>query len=1088
MVKRVSVFLLAALLTAATATYAQTSRGTVTGTVSDPNGAVIAGATVTLLNTQTNQTRTTTTNEAGLYRFDAVDLGIYDLSISADGFKPVSIRSIQVQANRIATFDVQLEIGTTSVVVDVNASATEILQKSDAVRGGNFTPRQVTQLPSSGLNPYDFARLLPGVVTATGGASFGNASQFSVNGQRPRGNNYLIDGTENNDISVTGPATQINNDDAIAEVSVQTGLFSAEFGRAGGGIFNLITKSGTNEFHGTARWLISSQAFNATTNGQRLAGLSKPPVFTENIFGGTIGGPLPLPHFGEGGPVVINGRDRTFFFFGIQWDRYRSTANFGPFRVPTEAGVARLRQLFPPGTNPRVDLYLSAIGAARGVTTLRNIALGVGPTGTGSVIDRGQIETGLIGVSAGQKSNDRQYVIRIDHSINERHKLAFRYLDDDSITTPSAMNSPFFTTDFNGISRNFLVTYTWIVNPTITNELRVSPYGKIDFEFPISPSDPPLAFTLQRIAISEVSGIGINTNIPQFRRANNYLVQDTMTKVFGAHTFRFGVELLWQRARQRPPFNERGSFTFNAGGGYTGFANFIDNFSGPSGNANINFGTPFYRPNLFRHSYFFQDTWKATPNLTLTLGLRYENFGQPANSAFKYPAFAGFDPAKFLIPNRVEVDNNNFGPVVGFAYSPQFDSGVLGYLLRKDRSVIRGGYQVSYDTFFNNMLSNIAADSPNNTSTTTTAPSSGRGLANFYPGALPTTPRTPTPLDSQTSVFNPKIRNPYTQRWSLGLQRQLPLDLVMDISYVGSAGRKLFVTEDLNPVVNPTTGARLYPNLGIRRYRSSGANSDYHAMQLRVDRRFARGFQVNASYTWSKLIDQISEIFATGQTNSALASVPAFQGGLKLDRAVSDYHRAHRLTISYIWEIPGPTRGFLGQVLGGWQITGITVFQSGAPFTIVNGLDRNGDGVTTSDRPDVGNPNAPHNTRAQVVATSVCATGLRNPDTGQCVTRNDVYVIQVPAGSGFPGAATLGRNTERSKPVENFDMSFFKIFRLRENVKLEYRLETFNIFNHPQFTGVPPSDVTSTQAGSFLNYNLIDGGGRTMRMGLKLIF
>ncbi|MBX5477856.1 MAG: TonB-dependent receptor [Pyrinomonas methylaliphatogenes] len=1088
MVKRVSVLLLAALLTAAAATYAQTSRGTVTGTVSDPNGAVIAGATVTLLNTQTNQTRTTTTNEAGLYRFDAVDLGIYDLSISADGFKPVSIRSIQVQANRIATFDVQLEIGTTSVVVDVNASATEILQKSDAVRGGNFTPRQVTQLPSSGLNPYDFARLLPGVVTATGGASFGNASQFSVNGQRPRGNNYLIDGTENNDISVTGPATQINNDDAIAEVSVQTGLFSAEFGRAGGGIFNLITKSGTNEFHGTARWLISSQAFNATTNGQRLAGLSKPPVFTENIFGGTIGGPLPLPHFGEGGPVVINGRDRTFFFFGIQWDRYRSTANFGPFRVPTEAGVARLRQLFPAGTNPRVDLYLNAIGAARGVTTLRNIALGVGPTGTGAVIDRGQIETGLIGISAGQKSNDRQYVIRIDHSINERHKLAFRYLDDDSITTPSAMNSPFFTTDFNGISRNFLVTYTWIVNPTITNELRVSPYGKIDFEFPISPSDPPLAFTLQRIAISEVSGIGINTNIPQFRRANNYLVQDTMTKVFGAHTFRFGVELLWQRARQRPPFNERGSFTFNPGGGYTGLANFIDNFSGSSGNANINFGTPFYRPNLFRHSYFFQDTWKATPNLTLTLGLRYENFGQPANSAFKYPAFAGFDPARFLIPNKVEVDNNNFGPVVGFAYSPGFDSGILGHLLRKDRSVIRGGYQVSYDTFFNNMLSNIAADSPNNTSTTTTAPSSGRGLANFYPGALPATPRTPTPLDSQTSVFNPKIRNPYTQRWSLGVQRQLPLDLVMDLSYVGSAGRKLFVTEDLNPVVNPATGARLYPNLGIRRYRSSGANSDYHAMQLRVDRRFARGFQVNASYTWSKLIDQISEIFATGQTNSALASVPAFQGGLKLDRAVSDYHRAHRLTISYIWEIPGPTRGFLGQVLGGWQITGITVFQSGAPFTIVNGLDRNGDGITTSDRPDVGNPNAPHNTRAQVVATSVCATGLRNPDTGQCVTRNDVYVIQVPAGSGFPGAATLGRNTERSKPVENFDMSFFKIFRLRENIKLEYRLETFNIFNHPQFTGVPSNDVTSTQAGSFLNYNLIDGGGRTMRMGLKLIF
>ena len=1080
--------LLVIFLLAVSSASAQTSRGTVTGTVTDQNGAVVVGATVTITNTATNQTRTTTTNEAGLYRFDAVDLGVYDIAISATGFKPVSIRAVQVQANRATTFDVQLEVGTTAVVVDVSASTGELLQRSDSVRGGNFTPRQVTSLPTASLNPYDLARLLPGVATPTGGASFGNASQFSVNGQRPRGNNYLIDGTENNDISVTGPATQINNDDAIAEVSVQTGLFSAEFGRAGGGVFNLITKSGTNEFHGTARYLIASQAFNATTNGQRLSGLTKPPVFTEHIFGATIGGPLYLPRFGEGGPAVISGRDRTFFFFGIQWDRRRSTANFGPFRVPTEAGVARLRQLFPPGTNPRVDLYLNAIGAARGVTTLRNVALGVGPTGTGAVIDRGNIETGLIGVSAGQKSNDRQYVIRLDHSFNERHKLSARYLDDDSITTPSAMNSPFFTTEFNGISRNLLFTYTWVVNPTITNELRVSPYGKIGFEFPISPSAPPLAFTLQRIGFSELSGIGINTNIPQFRRANNYLVQDTMTKVYGEHTFRFGVELLWQRARQRPPFNERGSFTFNAGGGYTGFANFIDNFSGPSGAANINFGTPFYRPNLFRHSYFFQDTWKTTPNLTLTLGLRYENFGQPANSAFKYPAFAGFDPAKFLVPNRVEVDNNNFGPVVGFAYSPAFETGLLGRLFGRDRSVVRGGYQVSYDTFFNNMLSNIAADSPNNTSATTTAPSSGRGLPSFYPGALPSTPRTPTPLDSQTSVFNPRIRNPYTQRWSLGLQRQLPLDLVVDLAYVGSAGRKLFVTEDLNPVVNPTTGARLYPNLGIRRYRSSGANSNYHSMRLRVDRRFAQGFQVNTAYTWSKLTDQISEIFATGQTASALASVPAFQGGLKLDYGVSDYHRAHRLTVSYIWDLPGPQRGLLAQVFGGWRITGVTVLQSGAPFTIVNGLDRNGDGITASDRPDLGNPRAPRNTRAQVVATSVCATGLRNPDTGQCVTRNDVYVVQAPAGSGFPGPATLGRNTERSKPVENFDMSFFKLFRLTERMRLEYRLEAFNIFNHPQFTGVPPNDVTATQAGSFLNYDLIDGGGRSMRMGLKLIF
>ncbi|MGH9906434.1 MAG: hypothetical protein ACRD8U_12735, partial [Pyrinomonadaceae bacterium] len=362
----------------------------------------------------------------------------------------------------------------------------------------------------------------------------------------------------------------------------------------------------------------------------------------------------------------------------------------------------------------------------------------------------------------------------------------------------------------------------------------------------------------------------------------------------------------------------------------------------------------------------------------------------------------------------------------------------------------------------------------------------------------PSTAPAITPLLSQTAVFNPNIRNPYTQRWSLGIQRELPMGLIVDASYVGSGGRKLFVSEDLNPVVNPSTTpvTRLFTNLGVRRWRSSGANSNYHSGQLRVDKRLSKGFQFGASYTWSKLTDQISEVFATDQTASSLASVPVPLGGLKLDYAPSDYHRKHRFTLNYVWDLPGPSTGFLGQVLGGWQVGGITVFQSGAPFTIANGVDRNGDGQTGPDRPDLANPNAPHNTRAVVAsaASDPCrlaapgGTGLRNPDTGLCVTRNDVYVVQAAANSGFPGAATLGRNTERSNPIENFDMTFFKIFRVRENLKLEYRIDAFNVFNHPQFSGIPGVNVTDTSPGSFLNYNQINGGGRTMQMGLKIIF
>jgi hypothetical protein len=213
-----------------------------------------------------------------------------------------------------------------------------------------------------------------------------------------------------------------------------------------------------------------------------------------------------------------------------------------------------------------------------------------------------------------------------------------------------------------------------------------------------------------------------------------------------------------------------------------------------------------------------------------------------------------------------------------------------------------------------------------------------------------------------------------------------------------------------------------------------------------------------------------------------------------LDWAQSDYDRTHRFVTSFVWDVPifRNQSDWTGKILGGWQLNGVVSFQSGAPFTISNGRDRNGDGQVAPDRPDLGNPNVAHSLRAVVVGAATCATGLQNPDTGACVTRNDVYVIQAPTATGttnvFPSGSMLGRNTEHSKPVQNFDMSLFKIFRIKENLKLEYRLEAFNVFNHPQQTGQPGSDVTGTTVGRFLNYDFVSGGRRTARMGLKIIF
>lgn len=1050
--------------------YAQTSRGTVTGSVTDSNGAAVAGAAVELMNRGTNQSRATSTNEAGIYRFDAVDLGNYDLKITAQGFRTYSVTGVAIQANRIATLDATLETGGAEIVVEVNAGTEQILQKSDSVRGGNFDNREITKLPLGALNPYQIGRLLPGVILPTGTTNFGNSgsSGFSINGSRPRGNNYLLDGVENNDISVTGPAVAPNNEDAIAEVSIQTGLFSSEFGRAGGGVFNQITRSGTNAFHGTARWLYLSQAFNALTNANRNANLKSPPVFTNNIFGGTFGGPIK--------------KEKTFFFGAAQWDRRRATQNFTGFVVPTANGLTRLRQLFPEGANPRVDLYLRSFGGLVGVTNPTQVALGRAP---GSTVDRGSIEFGGIGISSPAIDNSRQFQGRLDHTVTDDHRLSFRYIFDDSISTPSNISNPGFIQDFEGRSQNFLATHTWVMSPTMTNELRGS-FGRISFDFPISSSSVEEAFSQPRIEIQGITGFGIATNIPQFRIANNYLVQDTMSKVMGTHTWRFGGEYLRQVARQRPPFVERGVFNFLATGGFTGFANYADNFSGFRATATKNFGEPVYRPNLDRISLFFQDTWKATLGLTLTLGLRYENFGQPANNAFRFPAI-NLDPATFLTPNRVARDNNNIGPVIGFAWTPRHESGPLGFLFGVEKTVLRGGYQISYDTFFNNLLSNIAADSPNTIQTSFVDASAGsaatsRGTANYFPGSLPTTARVPTPLDTQGSLFNPNLRNPYTQRFSFGIQRQLGWKMIMDASYVGSLGRKLFVTEDVNPLIG---GVRRIPGLGIRRMRTNGVNSAYHGLQLRVDKGFSHGFQVQTSYTLSKNIDNISEVFGTTNSASAFASVPAFQGGLAIDRAVSDFDRRHVFTVGYVWEVPGPKQGLLGHLAGGWQLSGITVFQSGAPYTLVNGSDRNGDGINGLDRPDIGNPNAPRNTRAVIVSTATCGTGLRNPDTQQCVTPSDVYVVQ---GTGFPDERTIGRNTERSKRVANFDTSLFKVFGIGERFKLEYRLETFNTFNHQQFTGVPDRSVAGSLANRYQRFDLLNGGGRAARMGLKLIF
>jgi len=569
----------------------------------------------------------------------------------------------------------------------------------------------------------------------------------------------------------------------------------------------------------------------------------------------------------------------------------------------------------------------------------------------------------------------------------------------------------------------------------------------------------------------------------QFHYGNNFLFQETQTKLTGRHAFRYGVELLRQTFTQAPAANTMGTISFTNALGYSAFANFLDDFSGPSASVTRVFGATPFHPHQLRQSYFLQDSWKATPVLTLTSGLRYENFSQPANS-LAYPAFSGFEPSQFLVAHKVHPDNLNFGPAFGFAWSPSARPGWLGRLFGEGKTVWRGGYQISYDdALFTQLLSSgPAVSTPNAIMTTTTAANTGRGSANWFE-QLPTAASTPHLADAQNALDG-SLRNPYTERWSVGFQRQLPDSMLLDISYIGAESHRLTTRSDWNPRL--LTGTRPYPSFGQVTVRTSEGKSAYHAFQTRMERQFSGGFQLDASYTWSRLIDSTSEAVGGNEAQAPgagnLTSVPVLQGGLKLDRGLSDFDRSHRLTIVYMWSVPGPQSGRWRYALAGWSVAGITTFQSGTPFTVANGSDRNNDGFP-EDRPDIGNSNAPLTTRAIVFPG--CATGYRSPDTLSCVNPSDVHWVE---GTGFPKAATVGRNTLHTGGTNNFDLNLTKSIPVGETKHLDLRWEALNAFNHPQFIQVPQKIVNGTPPGRFLNRDFTDSGIRSMWVQVKVVF
>ena len=1036
---------------------AQSSKGILVGTITDPAGAAISGGTVKITNTSTNLSRETVTASDGTFRLDAVDPGPYKVELIASGFKTAERDNVIVAAAQTTDISLTLEVGGAGEVINVRPNGNETLQKQDGARSSTFDTRQIVDLPIPFLNPANVVFTLPGV-TAPGvlAGGFVQGTEFSINGLRPRANNQLIDGVDNNDNAITGQFFIPILRDAFKEVSVLGANNSAEYGRAGGAIVNLTTRNGTNQFHGSVYDVITSSALSSLSSGQKInEGLTSVPVVIENDYGFSLGGPIK--------------KDKLFFFGTFQASPFRSTTTASAV-VPTVEGFGALRTLFPQGQSANLDRYLSIVGDLRGATNVFQLPLGGG---------RPNIAFGtttLGGVS--QSINDYQFLTRVDWTPGAKDSFSFRYLFDDQTFTnqiPSAFKG--FGIDVPSRVQNFYANHTRILSPRLLNEFRFA-YGRFNAAF--NPQDESTLNGPQFLfSATNVTTVGLGAAFPQSRTFNNYQFQDTITYTVRDHTIRVGADLLRQVAKESVPFNGRGTLTFSAGGDFPTFGNFVDAFSGTAGIfAQRVFGDPVIFPDTFQQSYFATDSWRVRPNLTLNIGLRYENYGTPFN-VIQFPAFAGFNvPLNTVAKQRG--DENNFAPRFSFAYTPRFARWLFG----DERTVLRGGYAITYDLFFNNILDNTAAASPNAFGVTTLGSSvGGRGFANAGVDSLPTT-GTPDPFANITSV-DPNLVNPLTHIWNFGVQRQTPGNIIVDVAYVGSRGTRLLINEQVNPGVD---GVRIFNTRGPVTLRTNGGDSIYHSLQTSVERRLSKGLQARFAYTFSKTIDDVnSEVFVT-TGGSSVGSNPFDRNA---DRSVSSFNVPHRAVWSFIWDVPGPSRGLLGEVAGGWTLSGIYRIQSGAvesPF--VGGIDLNGDLNSFNDRPSISNPNAaPTSVAFANAVLGIPGSGFVDINGNPIDPANTRFLVDPAARTNI-----AGRNTLRAERVNNLDASLNKAFKLPfEGNRLEVRVEFFNIFNHPNFTFANPvisSDLSNGDVTNpfFNNVRLNNGGNRTGRFQLRYTF
>ncbi len=1020
--------------------FAQTSNGTIAGSVVDKTGAGVPDATIEAISDDRGgDPRIVQTDSSGSYRVEPLLPGKYTLVIKKAGFADIKVSGLDVKASLTTTFNGALEVAGQAATVLVEASTGQELQTQSGDLSASISSSEVHELPIFGLNPIALVLTLPGVQDP-GGRGISNGVDFSVNGTRPRSNNFLIDGQDDNDNSINGQAFQPTNLEAISEVTILTNSYGAEFGRGGGSVTNVIYKGGTNDFHGSIWELATNSALATAKKEDLFAGcethLPVPnchPVSVDNAYG-----------FSAGGPIKKN---KLFVFGSSQWDPIRSSNNGSPLTAPTANGVTELQAL----NSANANFLIASFAGLTAPTATKSIPLGKAtPTGP----DRGTVDFGVVQRSGiGELQNDRQWDVRVDFTPSDKDSIMARYFRDDSALTPDLFNFPRqlqpFDSQQGGPSQSFAGGWTHSFSSKAVNELRVS-YTNIGFAF--GPTSATASNPLAQMPTVSIAGLGTGanpfptlgfpSNLPQGRAHKAYQYQDALNYTVGRHTFKGGVDANHLSVVDSIPFNSRGTTTyaggkfadanncglavsqFNPNGGCTGLANFVDNFTGPSGAVSKVFGSPILQPFVTTYAPYVQDTWRMRENLTVTLGIRYEYWGSPEN-VLQFPAIQpgvtiGMAGVSFpaVYSAKQPADRNNFGPRAGIAYTPHRWPRIFG----QDKTVIRAGYGIFYDGLFTNILDNTGGTPPNAVGGTLTGKatdSNGRGLANAT-GLLNAVAPILNPLATVDSIAG-NLMNPMTQQWNFDIQREFRGGFIFTAAYVGTRGEHLFVNQQYNPGIN---SIRMNPALGNVTVRTNGADSIYHSGQFTLDRKFSHGLLLRAAYTYSKLIDDASEVFTISQ-QSSFSENPFNQGQ---DRGPSLYDRRQRLVVTYIWDIPyvhsKDNAGYrmLNAVTAHWQWSGFATFQTGQPETIITGTDVLGDLNLTNDRPNLVNASlAPGN-----------------------------FKRYAPANPGTLG--NLGRNTYTGPNSQYWDMSVQRVipfaFRHMEHQALTLRAEFFNALNH----------------------------------------